>query len=104
MASRIDFKASLSVRFPKWLPYPQPPPIASPRRFVVFKPHPKTGLKMTVGTHHATRTRTPDFFFDGLENHADLITLQISQGKYQGACVNNINAPKMHVCQIRHAT
>jgi len=25
MASRIDFKASLSVRFPKWLPYPQPP-------------------------------------------------------------------------------
>ena len=34
---------------------------------------------MTVGTLRATRTRTPDFFFDGLENHADLITLQITQ-------------------------
>jgi hypothetical protein len=34
---------------------------------------------MIVGTHHATRTRTPDFFFDGLENHADLITPQLSQ-------------------------
>ena len=65
------------------LPYP-PPPIASPRRFVVFKPRPKTGLKMTVGTHHATRTRTPDFFFDGLENHADLITLQFSQANIRG--------------------
>jgi hypothetical protein len=34
---------------------------------------------MTVGTHHATRTRTPDFFFDGLENHANPITPQLSQ-------------------------
>ena len=39
---------------------------------------------MTVGTHHATRTRTPDFFFDCLENHADLITLQISQVNIRG--------------------
>jgi hypothetical protein len=39
---------------------------------------------MTVGTHHATRTRTPDFFFDGLENHVDRITLQITQAYIRG--------------------
>ncbi len=39
---------------------------------------------MIVGTHHATRVRAPDFFFDGLENHADLITPRFSQAYIRG--------------------